>query len=183
MRSKNFSRRRGPRRTLVSALYPRVSAGSRLPNFRPVHLRTIGDFSDVDRRLRRVSAPQDAAGRSREGRPRDQSAIIAFEQQRGFGGFQMYAGLERAAAEVYAAVLDDVARFLLNAKSDAVTLERLTMDLAGDIVDELEWRRGKIDGPLFDGLVRRVRAVMEKARKDVIEEFVLGLVGGRRWPP
>jgi hypothetical protein len=101
----------------------------------------------------------------------------------GFGGFQMYAGLERAAAEVYAAVLDDVARFLLNAKSDAVTLERLTMDLAGDIVDELEWRRGKIDGPLFDGLVRRVRAVMEKARKDVIEEFVLGLVGGRRWPP
>jgi hypothetical protein len=101
----------------------------------------------------------------------------------GFSGFQTYAGLERAATEVYAAALDDAARFLLNAKSDAVTLERLTMDLAGDVVDELEWRRGKIDGPSFEGLVRRVRSALEKTRKDVIEEFVVGLVAGRRWPP
>jgi hypothetical protein len=64
MRSKNFSRRRGPRRTLVSALYPRVSAGSRLPNFRPVHLRTIGDFSDVDRRLQCLVKHRTQARRS-----------------------------------------------------------------------------------------------------------------------
>jgi hypothetical protein len=98
--------------------------------------------------------------------------------------FRMYAQLERAATEGYAETVRDVARFLLKAKADATALDRLTIDLAADVLDELEWRRGrlKIDGTSFDGLIRRVRVAMEKARRVVVAEFHHGLVQGRPWP-
>jgi hypothetical protein len=101
------------------------------------------------------------------------------------GPFQMYAQLERAATEGYAEAVRNVARFLLTVKGDAATLDRLTIELAADVLDELEWRRSrlKVDGTLFDGLIRRVRIAVEKTRRVVVAEFHHSLVEGRPWPP
>jgi hypothetical protein len=97
----------------------------------------------------------------------------------GFGTFQMYAVLERAATDVYAAALNDAARLLLNAKGDAAALERFAVELAATVVDELEWRRGRI----LNGTIRRVRGAMERTRQVVVELFCYGVVEGRPWPP